>query len=99
MSNILKAFVNITNNYRHHVKTVKSGNNRANNMGEDLEHYIQSAFANIFSDANIEHKLRKFQEIFSYQGNKNNPPDLMLKNGDAIEIKKLESKNSAIAQC
>jgi len=42
-------------------------------------------------------KLMEFQEIFSYQGNKNNPPDLMLKNGDAIEIKKLEGKNSAIA--
>lgn len=36
-------------------------------------------------------------EIFSYEGNQNNPPDLILKNSDAIEVKKLQSKNSAIA--
>jgi len=97
MSNTLKAFINIVNNYQYNIQTITSGNNRANNMGEGLEHYIQSAFANIFSDANPMAKLIKFEEIFSYQGNKNNPPDLILKNGDAIEIKKLEGKKSAIA--
>ena len=42
-------------------------------------------------------RLERLSKIYSYQGNKNNPPDLMLKNSDAIEIKKIESKNSAIA--
>jgi len=34
---------------------------------------------------------------FSYLGNQNNPPDIMLLNGDAIEVKKIESKSAALA--
>lgn len=97
MSNILKAFINITNNYKNNIQTITQGNNRANNMGEGLENYIQNTFANTFNEKDELKKLESFQDIFSYQGNKNNPPDLILKNSDAIEIKKLESKNSAIA--
>jgi len=37
MSNILKAFVTIVNNNKINIDTLKSGNNRANNMGEGLE--------------------------------------------------------------
>lgn len=36
-------------------------------------------------------------KFFSYLGNQNNPPDVILKGGDAIEIKKIQSKSSAIA--
>jgi len=96
MSNILRAFINITNNYKSNIQTITQGNNRANNMGEGLENYIQNAFANTFNENDELEKLESFQDIFSYQGNKNNPPDLILKNSDAIEIKKLESKNSAM---
>lgn len=97
MSNILKAFVNIVNNYQTNVATITNGNNRANNMGMGLEEYIQDIFANTFNIQNLQQKLSIFEEIFSYQGNKNNPPDLILKNSDAIEIKKLESRNTTIA--
>lgn len=31
---------------------------------------------------------------FSYIGNQNNPPDLMIKHGDAIEIKKIQTANA-----
>jgi hypothetical protein len=97
MSNILKAFINIVNNYQVNIENVTNGNNRANNMGEGLETYIKNAFANTFNSNNEQNVLDTYSEIFSYQGNKNNPPDLILKNSDAIEIKKLESKSSAIA--
>jgi len=73
------------------------GNNRANNMGEGLETYIKDIFAETTNETDAQKRLEKLEEIYSYQGNKNNPPDLILKNSDAIEIKKLESKNSAIA--
>jgi hypothetical protein len=66
-------------------------------MGEGLENYIKDMFASTYQIKDESLKLEKFSEVYSYQGNKNNPPDLMLKNSDAIEIKKLESKNSAIA--
>jgi len=97
MSNILKAFINIVNNHQIEVENFTQGNNRANNMGEGLESYIKDAFANTTYEINEQNKLEKLEKIYSYQGNKNNPPDLMLQNSDAIEIKKIESKNSAIA--
>ena len=97
MSNILKAFLNIVSNYQANILNVTQGNNRANNMGEGLETYIKDVFAGTMNESSEQSRLEKLSEIYSYQGNKNNPPDLMLKNSDAIEIKKLESKNSAIA--
>jgi len=97
MSSILKAFINIVNNYQINITNVTQGNNRANNMGEGLETYIKDIFANTINETNEQIKLKKIAEIYSYQGNKNNPPDLMLKDSDAIEIKKLESKNTSIA--
>ena len=54
-------------------------------------------FANTYHIDDESVRLEKLSEVYSYQGNKNNPPDLMLRDSDAIEIKKLESKNSAIA--
>ena len=97
MSNILKAFINIVNNYQINITNITQDNNRANNMGEGLETYIKDAFSNTTNKDNKQIKLEKLAEIYSYQGNKNNPPDLMLRDSDAIEIKKLESKSSAIA--
>lgn len=97
MSNIIQAFINIVNNYETHISNMTHGNNRANNMGEGLENYIKDMFANTHTIEDETIRLEKLQSIYSYQGNKNNPPDLILKNSDAIEIKKLESKNAAIA--
>ncbi len=97
MSNIIKAFINIVNNYQVDITNVTQDNNRANNMGEGLETYIKDVFASTTNGTDDQVKLERLSKIYSYQGNKNNPPDLMLRNSDAIEIKKLESKNSAIA--
>ena len=97
MSNIIQAFINIVNSHQETISTITNGNNRANNMGEGLEHYIQDMFASTHEIENENLKLEKLSKIYSYQGNKNNPPDLILRSSDAIEVKKLESKNSAIA--
>ncbi|PHS39125.1 MAG: restriction endonuclease [Sulfurovum sp.] len=97
MSNIIKAFINIVNNPIVELTDYYEGRNRINNAGKALEVYIQDAFAGTINELDENVRLRKFTEIYSYQGNQNNPPDLMLKNSDAIEVKKLQSKNSAIA--
>jgi hypothetical protein len=97
MSNVIKAFLKIVTNYQANIQNVTNGNNRANNMGEGLEHYIKEMFADVSANDSQERRLEIFQETYSYQGNKNNPPDLILKNSDAIEIKKLESHATAIA--
>ena len=97
MANVLTALMNIIHTHQHNISTLTSGNNRANNMGEGLEQYIQNIFASTHNVTDDTKRLERFSQIYAYQGNKNNPPDLILKNSDAIEIKKLESKNSAIA--
>ena len=97
MSNIIKAFINITNNPIVELVDYYSGKNRVNNAGKALEIYIQDAFAGTINETDELKRLEKLEQIYSYQGNQNNPPDLMLKNSDAIEVKKLQSKNSAIA--
>ncbi len=97
MSNIIQAFINIVNSHEQSISSITNGNNRANNMGEGLEHYIKDMFAGTYKIEDENLKLEELSKIYSYQGNKNNPPDLILQSSDAIEIKKLESKNSAIA--
>ena len=97
MSNILKAFINTINSYSSNVSTLTNGNNRANNMGAGLEEFIKDIFAGTINQTNVQNRLTTFSQTYSYSGNKNNPPDLILKNSDAIEIKKLESHNTAIA--
>ncbi len=97
MSNILKAFINTINSYQSNVSTLTNGNNRANNMGEGLEEFIKDIFAGTINETNEQNRLTTFSQTYSYSGNKNNPPDLILQNSDVIEIKKLESHNTAIA--
>jgi hypothetical protein len=36
-------------------------------------------------------------EAFSYLGNQNNPPDFMIRGGDAVEVKKIEGASKRIA--
>jgi len=97
MSNILKAFINIVQNPIINLVEYYQGRNRINNSGKALENFVQDAFAGTINEDDENQRLQKLEEIFSYQGNQNNPPDLILRNSDAIEVKKLQSKNSAIA--
>lgn len=90
MSNILNALVNIVDNYKVNISNVTTGNNRANNMGDGLELYIKDAFSGTFLEENKKKKKEIFRDNFSYEGSKTRIPDLILKNGDAIEIKKTE---------
>lgn len=62
--------------------------NKIQNVGDALETYIKDAYSNGFD---IKDKKTHFSKFFSYLGNNNNPPDSILKNGDAIEVKKMES--------
>lgn len=65
-------------------------------MGEALEYFIKDSFANSYG-LNEEKAIKAHNKVFSYLGNQNNPPDIILKNGDAIEVKKLETYSSALA--
>ena len=97
MSNFLEAISNICSNPITELKSHYSARNRMNNMGDALEIYIQDAFSNSINEKNIEIRSKNINETFSYLGNQNNPPDMILKNGDAIEVKKIQSIGASIA--
>jgi len=69
MSNILKAFTHIVNNYQSTIATLGSGNNRANSMGEGLERFIQNAFANTFEENNKIKESKSTLRVFLFRLN------------------------------
>lgn len=96
MTNILEAICNIVENPISQIKSYYSNRNQMNNMGEALETFIKDVFANTIQlDENL--KLEKYNEVFSWLGNQNNPPDIMIREGDAIEVKKIQNANSDLA--
>jgi hypothetical protein len=97
MSNILNAIINIEEKPVTELKAEYTGRNTINNIGEALEAYIQDAFAETIAEEDTRIRDEKINNTFSYLGNQNNPPDIILENGDAIEVKKIQSKGSAIA--
>lgn len=96
MANILNAIKNIVENPIIQVRDYYSGKNRANSVGDALENYVKDVFANTFEMPEMQ-RLKRINEVFSYLGNQNNPPDVMLRGGDAIETKKVQSPTSALA--
>ena len=94
--NIINAIVNLVKHSTLILAEQNGGNNRANDMGTALEDYIKNLFSDSFS-LSTKDRLEKWQEVFSYLGNNSNPPDIMLRNGDAIEVKKIQSKGSSLA--
>ncbi|MDE6644017.1 MAG: NgoPII family restriction endonuclease [Muribaculaceae bacterium] len=96
MSNILTAITAIAQHSSNAIITTQSNShNRATQMGDALEDYVKKAFANCLNkDTDSFQQARS--SVFSYIGNSSNPPDAMLKEGDAIEIKKIESLSTQI---
>jgi hypothetical protein len=69
---------------------------RINAVGEQLEFYVKDAICGSFR-LPMREKERKYQETFSLLGNQNNPPDAIIRGGDAFEIKKIQSLSASIA--
>lgn len=97
MTNILEAIINIANNPILEIRNHYNGRNRANNVGEALETFIKDAFANLIDVTDEQERMKRYNEVFSWLGNQNHPPDIMIRKGDAIEVKKTQSANSDLA--
>jgi hypothetical protein len=97
MTNILEAISNLTNIENFDFKEIVIGNNRAISMGAGLEEFVKNSFANTLDD-NIDSNTKKdiHHKLFSFGGSKNKTPDLMIRNGEAFEIKKTESLSTEI---
>ena len=95
--NIVDAIIEIVKSNQHQVLQQSSLLNRANAMGDALEEYCKDIFAGTIEENNKEERIKKLSDVFSYLGNSRNPPDIILKDGDAIEVKKIMSPNAPIA--
>lgn len=95
--NLLKAIINLTEDVQNRLRNSNKTINRANAQGEALEEYIKDLFANTRSCTDELERARIHENVFSYLGNANNPPDIILKNGDAIEVKKITSFTADLA--
>lgn len=96
-NNILWAISNIISFGNYSLKSYASTYLiRINAVGEQLEFYIKDAIAGSLKSPQ-EKKEATYAKIFSYLGNQNNPPDIIIKGSDAFEIKKIESPKSALA--
>lgn len=96
-TNLLRAIVNIVENPSYKLMQKYRGRNRINGVGDALERFVQDSFAGTLTENNESLRLRQLESTFSYLGNQNNPPDMIIKQGDAIEVKKVQSLKSAIA--
>lgn len=98
MANIIDAIINLIKNPVIELNDEYiNKKNRANSMGEALEEYVKDLFAGTSGVSDPIRRNLLISETFSYLGNQNNPPDSILKYGDAIEVKKIESPNSSLA--
>src|SRR3989338_1460608 len=96
-NSILRAILNIASYKNNDLKSYASKSlNRINAVGEQLEFYIKDAIASSFKLLQ-DKKEEEYSKVFSWLGNQNHPPDIIMKNSDAFEIKKIESLKSALA--
>lgn len=95
--NVIDAICEIVNTKQYNIKAYAVANNRANAEEDALEDYIKDVFAGTVNSGNSVERDEKLSECFSYLGNTNNPPDIMIKSGDAIEVKKITKITSGIA--
>ena len=74
--------------------TQENVNNAVSNEGKPLEKFVRALFCGRPDSKQSENVST---DVFCYEGGVNNPPDAMIRNqGDAIEIKKIESKIGGI---
>ena len=96
-SNVLIAIKNLVENPIFSIVSHYFGRHRVNSVGDALEKYVKDLFAGTLFCNDEYLKIQQYQEVFSYTGNQNNPPDIILKNGDAIEVKKVQGNANALA--
>jgi hypothetical protein len=95
--NVISAILNIFSFRNNNLKNYASKSLiRVNAVGEQLEFYVKDALSNSFS-LSTQQKPANYSKVFAWLGNQNHPPDAIIKNGDAFEIKKIEGDSSHLA--
>jgi len=97
MVNLIRAIQTICRNQIEDIGDFYKSKNRINAAGDALELFVKDIFADTLNELDQNKKNLAYEQTFSYFGNQNNPPDLMLFRGDAVEVKKIESESTKIA--
>lgn len=94
-TNLLTAMINIKKYGDNDLKKIIAISNpeqpRVNKEGTPFDAYIKDSFCNTFSVKDPSKKMEIYLKKFSYLGSQNYPPDIMLRGGDAIEVKKVKN--------
>lgn len=96
MANLIQVIRHLVENSISDLQDRSKGKNRVNDMGDSLEAFITDIFADTLGESDESIRVKKYSQVFSYLGNPKNPPDLIIRDGDAIEVKKIESFKSEI---
>lgn len=96
MADLLEAICNLVD-HTFAMTTHEVSLNRMNRQGESLESFVRDAFCPIPEGVSPSLREEIESKVFSYLGNQNNPPDFMLRGGDAVEVKKTEGKSGRIS--
>ena len=94
MFTTLDGFINLISSYSEKLDLHQESLIKINREGDSLEKYIKDGFCNILNkQLDKKTSIEVYDKVFSWTGAQNHPPDLMIRGGDAIEVK----KSSAVA--
>lgn len=102
VTNVLRALLNIqkysTSDLNKIFVISSSGKPRVNSEGDKLEAFVKDSLCNSFNITDPLKKKESYLKELSHLGSQNNPPDIIIRGGDAIEVKKVQGfGTSAIA--
>ena len=80
MTNLLQAIQRVIDHPISDLLDRYQGKNRINDKGVPLEELIKDIFADTLTESNKGVRISKHSQTFSYLGNQNNPPDIIIKN-------------------
>lgn len=99
-TNILKALVNIKNYGNNDLNRItvitNQGQPRINRAGDPLDAFFKDSLCNSFSITDPTAKRGAYLHELSHLGTQNNPPDCMIRAGDAFEVKTVRSISASI---
>lgn len=92
MFSTLDGFINLINSNSEKIELHQESLISINREGDSLERYIKDGFCNLLNkQLDEKESLEEYSKVFSWTGAQNHPPDLMIRGGDAIEVKKSAS--------
>ncbi len=96
-TNLLKALLNIKQAKNLSLPSYFGLSNRINSVGTALEYFVKDAFCFSFSIKSVPSKEKEYSKYLSHLGDINHPPDFIIRNGDAVEVKKISKPNAGLA--